>query len=119
VLAVSSLAWGSGQHSLDFAFLPWQGETLTKWLFFSGLGGLIVTALAIKRILPVLFLLWTLAVAFLLARGLFFSGYSFGGHSMTFTTGLLLAGGALLSVAGGLLHVRSPRKAIARRHALV
>lgn len=118
MLAASTLAWFSN-HNLTLRMLPWEGEALTYWLFFSGLAGLLITLLAWKRILPVLFLLWNVAVLVMLVRGYFFSSYGFspGGGSLQVALYLILA--ALVAACGSAFHVRQSRLAARRQTVLV
>jgi hypothetical protein len=105
MLAVSSVALLSQAHNLHIQVLPWQGAALTWWLFGAGLASIVLALLAFRRILPILFVLWSLAVFIMLVRGYLLTGYSFafGGG---FSSALLLIAGALLAVVGSLLQVR-------------
>ncbi len=109
LFAISALAWGTGQHTLQLGMLPWQGSALTMWLFFSGLAGIAITVLAAKRVLPVLFVLWSLAVAVMVVRGYFFSSYSFGGRSIDLA--LYLTAGSLVALIGSIYQARPQRPA--------
>jgi hypothetical protein len=105
MLAVSSVTLLSGAHSLQLQVLPWQGAALTWWLFGSGLASIVLALLALRRKLPVLFVLWTLAVFVMLLRGYFLTGYNFA-FGDSFRSAVLLVLGALLAVLGSLLHAR-------------
>jgi hypothetical protein len=111
---VGGLAWLSGQHNLQIWLLPWQGTTLTYWLLGAGAAGLAITLLAWKRIMPLLFLAWSVVVFVMLVRGYFFGSYHFGLGSTPITTALLIVLLALLAVAGAWFQFRSGkyRKAI-------
>jgi len=114
LLAASVLAWTSGSL-LSIELLPWTGDALTKWTFFSGVAGGTITILALKRILPVLFLLWNVAVLIMLVRGYFMSSYGFtSGDGLL--TALLFTLGALVAVVGSWVHMR-PAGVAARRKA--
>ncbi len=115
MMAVSFVAWASGQHTLQVPILPWTGETLTYCLFFSGLAGILVTALAVKRVIPVLFLVWSLVVLAMLVRGYFLSGFNFGyaTYSMgsalkqlLLSTAFWMVVAALVAVIGSIMQVR-------------
>jgi hypothetical protein len=110
MLAVSILGW-SGGHNLAIEILPWQGATLTWVLLCSGLAGLVIAGLALKRILPVLFVLWNAAVLVLLVRGYFFSSYGFGPGGGSLCTALCFVLAALVAAVGSWVHFRGSRRA--------
>lgn len=118
MLALSSLAWISSNESLQIGLLPWQGAALNRWLFLSGLAGLIVTLLAIKRILPVLFLIWSMLVLVVLVRGYFFTSYNFGLGGASIAEALYFVLAALVAAAGGWLQFRQKPAALERRSVL-
>ncbi|HWR51882.1 MAG TPA: hypothetical protein VN428_12285 [Bryobacteraceae bacterium] len=103
---LATVAWLSS-HPLNLYLLPWEGDTLTAVMFFGGLAGLIVTWLAVKRILPVLFVLWNVVVLVMLVRGFFFSPYTFGPVTTTISTALYFVLAALLAFAGSLFIMRN------------
>jgi hypothetical protein len=105
MLAVSSIALLSGVHNLQIQVLPWQGAALTWWLFGAGLAGVVLSLLALRRKLSVLFALWTVAVFVMLLRGYFLSGYNFS-FDGGFLSAVLLVVGALLAVLGSLIQAR-------------
>ena len=109
ILAVSMLAW-SGGHNLTIEILPWQGATLTWVLLGSGVAGLVIAGLALKRILPLLFVLWNAAVLLLLVRGYFFSSYGFGPGGGSISTALCFVLAALVATAGSWIHFRGSRR---------
>ncbi|HOL70089.1 MAG TPA: hypothetical protein PLA43_07145 [Bryobacteraceae bacterium] len=115
LLAASVLAWSSGSL-LSIDLLPWTGEALTTWTFVSALAGATVTILALKRIVPVLFLLWNVAVVIMLVRGYFFSSYGFTSGS-DLLTALLFILGAVVAAVGSWVHMRRPAGVAARRKA--
>ena len=108
MMGVAAVAWLTGVP-LNLWVLPWRGETLTPVLFFSGLAGAGITLLAIKRIIPVLFILWSLVEAGRLVFGFVFGSYVFGPMSTRFTTAVLFAVAALLAAAGSLTVRRAGR----------
>jgi hypothetical protein len=127
MMAIGFVAWVSSQHTLQIGFLPWQGPALTYWLFFAGLAGVLLTVLAILRVLPFLFSLWSLAVVVMLVRGVFFSGFNFGYaantvgaalESVAGSTAFLLLLGALLAAVGSVVQLRSRTAGARRRVAL-
>lgn len=117
MMGLATVAWLSS-HPLNLKILPWQESTLTAVLFFGGLAGLILTALAFKRILPVLFVVWNLVVVVMLVRGFFFSPYTFGPTSIAFSTALYFVLAALLAFAGSLFLMRRATAPPKRRTAL-
>lgn len=114
MMALAAVAWLSG-HPLNIVLLPWQGSTLTAVLFFGGLTGLVVTVLAIKKILPVLFVLWNVAVFFMLVKSFFFSSYTFGPTTVAISTALYFVLAALVALAGSLFVMRGRVAAPAKR----
>ena len=109
MMGVAAVAWLTGVL-LNIWVLPWQGETLTPVLFFSGLAGAGITVLAIKRIIPVLFIVWTLIVAGMIVYGFFFGSYVFGPTTTSFSTAVLFALAALLAAAGSVTVVMAKPK---------
>ncbi len=105
LLGLSIVAFLNNAHNLRLEMLPWTGEALTWWLLGLGLAGLVIIALAVKGILRVVFLVWTVAVLALMIRGFYFSSFVFNGWT-GFQLVLLLVLGALLSVVGGWLQFR-------------
>lgn len=113
MMAVGFVAWVSGHDSLQIGFLPWKGAALTYCLLFLGLAGVIITGFAVRRIIPVLFAVWSFAVLAMIVRGYFFSSYNFGFHGVR--TAVCFSIAALLAFAGSVLQAwRKP--AAARGH---
>lgn len=104
LLAISALALSSG-HSLHLDMMPWHGESLAYWLFFSALAGLISVLLAIRRSWRVLFLLWSLIVLVFMVRGFFLSPYHFSSRA-DFYRALYLTLGALIAAFGAWFQFR-------------
>ena len=104
LLAISIVALSSGQ-TLQLEMLPWQGQTLTWWLFGAALAGLLSVILAICRKWRPLFFLWSVAVLALMARGFFFSHYYFAGPP-EFHGALYLTAGALIAALGAWFQLR-------------
>ncbi len=117
MLAVASVAWLSG-NPLEIAVLPWTGPALVKAMFFGGLLGLILTVLAMKRILPVLFVLWAAVVLVMAVKGFFFSSYTFGPAATPLSTALWFILAALVALVGSLFGLRRQPAAIRRKSAL-
>jgi len=112
MMAVGFVSVTAGEHNLQIKFLPWQGTTLTYCLLGLGLAGLVITGLAVRRIVPALFAVWSFAVLVMLVRGYFFSSYNFGLGGVR--TALLFVAAALLAFAGGAWQAL-PKRAAARR----
>jgi len=114
--AIGFVAWVSAQHTLQMEFLPWQGPALTYWLLGGGIAGLVITLLAIRRVVPILFVFWSLAVIIMLLRGYFFSSYNFGAGSVS--SALCLTAGSVLALAGSAAQMRQGR-AVPRRQSVI
>ena len=113
LIAVSGLALGTGAaESLHFGMLPWSGATLTYVLFFGALAGLMSVILAMRGMLRILFLIWSLLVVILLIKGYVFSGYKFVGASVS-TAGYIM-GASLLALIGAWFAFRQPRRRASR-----
>ncbi len=112
MLAVAVVSWASGGHRLRVWVLPWEGETLSYSLLGLALAGLLILWLAVKRTLPILFLLWSLAVLAAFLRGFFLSPYHF--RTAQLWVALILSGAALLAAVGGWLQFRGRKRAAAR-----
>lgn len=98
LLAVSGMAMATDMHSLQLDMLPWKGSSLTYWVFAGAVLGLITVVLAVKRVLPLLFFVWSLVVFVLLVKGYVFSGYYF--DAGEFRTAIYLIAGALVAMLG-------------------
>jgi hypothetical protein len=104
LMALGFVAWSSGRHTLQIGILPWSGRALTMWLFFGGLAGILITVMAVRKVLPFLFTLWSLAVVATLVRGYFFSSYHFTPGDFLPALGFVAA--ALVALVGSALQVR-------------
>ena len=80
LLALAAMALSSGQ-TLHLDMLPWHGQSLSYWLLFSALAGLVSLILAILRTWRLLFVLWSLAVLVVMVRGFFLGPYEFAGQA--------------------------------------
>jgi hypothetical protein len=116
MMAIGFVAWASNQHTLEIGVLPWTGPTLTYILMGLGLAGVVLTILAVRRIVPLLFVVWSLAVLVALARGYFFSSYHFGGSGVSMA--LYFVGAALVAFIGSALQARR-KHAVARRQSVL
>ena len=98
----------SGLNNLHLGMLPWEGAHLTYGVLGLGLGGLVITALAILGRLKLLFPLWCGAVLVLMFRGFFLSSNTFKGPEQFFGA-LLLTLGALGAFLGSWTVLRRPK----------
>lgn len=80
-LGVGLVAALSENKSFTITMLPWSDSTLQTALLLMGVVGLISVYLAFQGKIRILFLLWTVVTAGLLARGIFLSSYEFSGQS--------------------------------------
>jgi len=99
LLAVAAVTFLSGAHTFKIDLLPWEGQTLALVLLFSALAGIVLIYLALKKGLPMVFLVWSAVVLVMLVRGFFFSSYRF--MSGVSWTALILIAGSAIAVAGG------------------
>jgi hypothetical protein len=99
------VAFSTGMHNMRLDMLPWSGVALSWWLLGLGLAGIVCVALAVKGVLRILFLVWTVAVVVMMIRGYVFSPYTFGGWE-GFRMIVLLLAGACLAAVGGWLQFR-------------
>jgi hypothetical protein len=104
LLAIAAMALTSGQI-LHLDMLPWHGQSLSYWLLFSALAGLVSLILAILRTWRLLFVLWSLAVLVVMVRGFFLGPYEFAGRP-EFYRALYLSAGALIAVLGAWFQLR-------------
>jgi hypothetical protein len=98
LLGLAGMALASGPRSLHLEMLPWSGPALAYILAGGAIFSLLSIVLAVTGRLPFLFLLWSLAVAVLLTKGYFFSGYRFG--TGEFRHAAYLVAAAWVAVAG-------------------
>jgi len=106
LLALAVIALSSGQ-TLHLNMLPWHGQSFSYWLLFLALAGLVSLILAICRIWRLLFVLWSLAVLFIMVRGFFLGPYTFAGRP-EFYRALCLSAAALIAAAGAWFQLRRP-----------
>jgi hypothetical protein len=116
MLAIGFVAWAGGHQTLQIGFLPWTGAALIYCLLLCGLGGLIITLLAARRTVRLLFVLWSLAVVVMLARGYIFSSYNFGLTGVS--TALYFMAASLLALIGSA-RLAWPRHSGARRRSVL
>jgi hypothetical protein len=108
LLGISAIALTS-HSSLNLGMFPWTGETLTTYLFYGSLLGLVSLALAITGVFRYLFPVWALVVLVLMVRGFLLAGYQFSGKD-EFNRVLFLIAGAFLAFLGSLTLLRAKKK---------
>jgi hypothetical protein len=109
LLGVSLVAILSQSGSLNLGMLPWKGAVLTYWLLGLALVGLLSILLAWLGKLRFLFLLYSIAVFGLMARGYFLGGYAFNGKD-DFRMALWMTLGALFAIFGAWSQFRKKRR---------
>jgi hypothetical protein len=107
LFGVSLVALLNGRHNLKVALLPWEGRSLTFWMFFLGLAGFVAILLALRGKLRILFLIWSIGVVLVLIKGYIFSGYYFGGF-WGFLNAVWFILAAILAAVGSWLRFRQP-----------
>lgn len=106
-LGVGIVAAMSENKSFTITMLPWADSALQTALLTMGVLGLVSVYLAFRGKVRILFLLWTVVAAGLLARGIFLSSYEFAGQSeFEWALGALLA--FLIAVYGAWSRFRQP-----------
>lgn len=84
--------------NLKMGFLPWEGTTLTYLLLILSLFGILTIVLAFKRIVPIMFFVWSLVVLGLMLKGFIFSSYGFADPGAFFNAICLIAAAMLACV---------------------
>jgi len=108
-LFLVGIAIAAGPNTLQLGMLPWSGPSTNRWVLALGIVGLLITILAVAGILRFLFPLWCLFVLVILARGFFFSNFTFSGPG-EWHVALWLTAGALIAFIGGLTVFGSRKK---------
>lgn len=104
-----SIVATSSSNTLRLSMLPWSGATLSSWLLWGSIAGILAIILAVTGIFRFLFPLWTFAVLVLMVRGFFLGGYTYEGKDAFYST-LWLVAGALLAFVASLTLFRPARK---------
>jgi len=105
-MAVTALV--GPEATFTVGVLPWQGRTLAWILLAAGVLAVVAVYLAIRRVLPILLVLWSAAVLIVLANGYFLGRYFFGRDGPS--TALLLVLGAAIATLGGWLNFRRRKR---------
>ena len=103
LLGVSGLTLISGAGNLHLGMLPWTGSTLTRFVFFGSLFGLLSLLLAMLGKIRPLFFLWSLIVLVLMVKGYVLSSYHLAPDEGR--TALYLMIGALFAFAGAWFQI--------------
>jgi hypothetical protein len=101
LLGLAAVAIASHGDHLNLEMLPWKGRALVHWLLGIGIVGLLSVTLALLGKSRFLFLLFTLAVFAMLARGYFLGAYTFSGKE-EFRMAIWLTLGAFIAILGAL-----------------
>jgi len=104
LVGMAALALMGPEVTFTVGILPWQGRTLAWILLAAGVLAIAAVYLALRRVLPILLVLWSAAVLIVLAHGCFLSRYYFGRDGPA--TALLLVLGAAAATLGGWLSFR-------------
>ncbi|HYO83812.1 MAG TPA: hypothetical protein VES20_20585 [Bryobacteraceae bacterium] len=99
-------------NTLKIPILPWTGTSLTQWLLWGGILGIVSVVLAVTGVFRYLFPLWALAVLGVMIRGYVLTPVPFDGRSDAMQA-LWLTLGALLAFLASLtlLTLRRTRRA--------
>jgi hypothetical protein len=109
ILGVALVAIGSHGSGLHLGMLPWTGNALLHWLLVIGAVGLLSVVLALAGKMRFLFLLFSLTVFGLMARGYFLGAYAFSGKD-EFRMAIWLTLGALFAIFGAWSQFRRKRR---------
>ena len=106
LLGLALVAIASHGSGLNLGMLPWKGRTLVHWLLGIAIVGLLSLLLAWLGKLRFLFLLYSVAVFGLMARGYFLGSYAFGGKD-EFRMAIWLTLGAMVAIFGAWSQFRN------------
>ena len=99
-------------NTLRIPILPWTGSSLTQWLLWGGITGLLSIVLAVTGIFRYLFPLWAFGVLAVLVRGYIFTPLPFDGRSDALQALYLLIAALVAFLASlTLLTLRRTRRA--------
>lgn len=98
----------NSSSTLSLEMLPWSGSSLTSWLLWGGLAGILSIVLAVTGVFRFLFPVWALVVLVMMVRGFIIKPYTFEGKP-DFVSVLWLIAGALLAFVASLTLLRARR----------
>jgi len=107
-LAMSALVLTSPNHTVRIGWLPWSGDPLGAWLAGVGISGVAVIILALAGRFRWLFPAFSLAVTWVVLKGIFFSPWQFE-NAEAFKSTLWLSLALLLALLGTIPPQRSSR----------
>jgi hypothetical protein len=99
-------------HSMNFVFLPWEGDTLMYALLGLGIFGITSAILAFAGKTRTLLKLTAVVFVVFLIRGLVFSPLRFDTGFMAWKTAVYLTIAALIALIGAFMNPRPDRKRI-------
>ena len=107
MLGLGIVGYSSASSGLKLGMLPWEGSQLLGWLTALGLGGLLLVILAFKGVLRIVYMVWTVVIAYLIVNGYFLTNYRFAGEG-EFRFAIYCALAALLAFLGALWLLKTP-----------
>ena len=106
---VSVVVMIGGKNDLRLPMLPWEGASLTYWVFGLSLVGITVTVLAATGLFRYLFPFWCAFVVIMMARGFFLGSFYYTGGADEFRRAVWLFIGAVIAFLSSLMLFRSRR----------
>jgi hypothetical protein len=106
---VSAVVLIGGKNDLQLPMLPWEGATLTYWVFGLSLLGIVATVLAATGVFRYAFPLWCAFVMIMMARGFFLSPFYYTGGADQFRGAVWLFVGAVGAFLSSLMLFKARR----------
>ncbi len=107
MVGLSVVGFSSSSAGLNLGMLPWQENQLLWSLLALGLGGLLFVILAFNGAQRFLYMVWTLAITYILINGYFLTNYRFSGEG-EFRFAIYFALAAILAFIGGIWLLKTP-----------
>jgi hypothetical protein len=98
LIGISLVALASGGQDLHLGMLPWTGATLTHYVLYGSLLGLLSIILALVTRVRFLFFIWALVIAYFAVKGYVFSSYHLAPGELR--TAAYMIAGAVLALPG-------------------